>query len=215
MSCSGIAVPGVVRVPTPAEPTDTMTATTGARQSQEAPDSVAPTSRPAAQATAAGAVAATPQAQAQPQRQQEAPWSASRPWDPHKAGDDGATAAAEARKSGGSKLAVKSKAKPAKQGKGKAQQGKEPAERPAAVAAAGAEQAAARKSDAAADRDSGRKRAAAEAEDEAGDQENQDPAHVPGPARKRRATGVVRVHSTEEKFAGQVLTHVLTDSCNM
>lgn len=184
----GIAVPGVVRVPTPAEPTDTMTATTGARQSLEAPDSVAPTSRPAARAAAAGAVAATPQAQAQLPRQQEAPWSASRPWDPHKAGDDGTTAAAEAQPSVGGKPAAKPKVKPTKRGRGKAQQARGPAERPAAAAAAGAEQAAAHECNAAAGHDGGHKRAAAEAEDEADDRENQDPAHEPGPARKRRAT---------------------------
>lgn len=185
----GIAVPGVVRVPTPAEPTDTMTATTGVGQSQEVTDNAAPASRPPARATpAAAAVAATPQAQ--PPRQKEAPWSAPRPWDPDAAEAEEDAPAGSAKPKGGKPPA---KAQPAaKASKGKVQQHKATAGTAAAAAdadgtAAGQRKEAAGKLKAAAGRSPSRKRAAEDTDD----QENQDPGPEPGPARKRRAAGAM------------------------
>ena len=86
-ACNGrfcrIAVPRIVRVPTPAELTQT-TGGTAAQQTQDAPDSAAPTSRAAAGAAvpAAAAPAAMPPLQAP--RQREAPWSGLPPLGPQR-----------------------------------------------------------------------------------------------------------------------------------
>lgn len=207
-------MPGVVRMPTPAEPTQT-TVTTGPAHTQEAPDSVAPTSRPAAIPTPAAASVAMPQVQ--PPRQKEAPWSAARPWDRRDAStedgadevedsaavaEDGAAVAgagAAARKGG--KPAAK--ARPAAQAaKGKAQKRRATAGAAASTAKADVEAPTAGKQKAAA----GSKRAAPDVED----QENPDPRDdEPGPARKRRAAGVVAQPFFRARLALLVFCHTL------
>jgi hypothetical protein len=179
-------VPRIVRVPTPAEPTQT-TGGTAAQQTQDAPDSAAPTSRAAASAVPAAATpAAMPPLQAS--RQREAPWSASRPWDPNATDseqEDEGVPAACSRPASRKPLGKASSARQSAKGRGTAQAAAAAPARPAGQLTAAA---AKPQPKPAAARSQGRKRAAADA---AASQENQDPVRKPGPVHKRQATGDV------------------------
>lgn len=178
-------MPRIVRVPTPAEPTQT-TGGTAAQQTQDAPDSAAPTSRAAASAIpAAAAPAAMPPLPAP--RQREAPWSASRPWDPNATDseqEDEGVPAECSRRAGQKPLSKAISAQQSAKGRGTAQAAAAAPARPAGQLTAAA---AKPQPKPAAARSQGRKRAAPNADS----QENQDPGRKPGPAHKLQAKGDV------------------------